>query len=490
MKFWTKIIFVLLLAVFVYLRIDPILNHTVPYTYDQGRDFQKAMEMLDAKRPTFIGPTTGIMGLFHGAWWYYLLAIPGLLTNGLPVGFYYFMLGLSIVGNVWFFLFLKKKFNDLTALLYLSIVSISPYFVHLGFTASNNIIVPYLVMSLIVLAYKLFQNKQKKWLYLLLGLNLSFILEFEVAFGLLLAPVFFLMAIVFKPVRKQIYNIKNLGLVLAGMLVPIIPRALFEIKNNFMQTKTLLGFFTNPKLHNPSPFKKMVADRIDLFVEYARGIPYEYSAVIAGLMAIFTIVVLFKRRKNNKMVGFTTYLATLMVFLFGISLMYKDNFWFNYYEGIQYVLLTLFLLAFYLLSKWNKNISYVIFALFLVINVLALNKYNSSKTVARIEGLAETEATFEYIHSKTGKNDYCLRIHTPPAIPHTYVYMMNWKARTQGYKISTYDFRNNECYFIVESDPYDFRVKKWREDNTPDGARLIEKKVLTGNVVIEKWALK
>lgn len=490
MKFWTKVIFVALLALFIYLRIDPILNHTVPYTYDQGRDFQKAMEMIDAGRPTFIGPTTGIMGLFHGAWWYYLLALPGILTNGLPIGFYYFMLVLSVIFNIWFFVFLRNKFNDLTALLYLSIVSISPYFVHLGFTASNNIIAPYLVMILIFLISGLFSNKQNKLFYLMLGLTLSFTLEFEVAFGLLLIPVFFLMAVIIKPIRAKIYQIKNLVLVLAGMIIPVIPRALFEIKNNFMQTRTLLGFFTNPKLHNPSPFKKMLADRIDLFVEYARGIPYEYSAVIAGLMALFTIVVLFARRKKNKEIGFTTFLTVLLVMLFSISLLYKDNFWFNYYEGIQYVFLTLFLIAFYLLSRWNKNASYIIFVLFLVINVLALNKYNSSKAVARLEGLAETEAAFEYIHSKTGKNDYCLRIHTPPAIPHTYVYLMNWKSRTQAYKISTYDFRNNECYFIVESDPYEFRVRKWREENTPEGAELIGKKILTDNVVIEKWALK
>ncbi len=489
MKIWTKIIFVALLAVFVYLRIDPILNHTVPYTYDQGRDFQKAMEMIDSGRPTFIGPTTGIMGIFHGAWWYYLLAIPGFLTGGLPIGFYYFMLALSVIFNVWFFVFLRKKFNDLTALLYLSIVSISPYFVHLGFTASNNIIAPYLVMTLIILISGLFSDKQKKSFYIMLGLILSFILEFEVAFGLLLIPVFFLMAAIFKSVRKKIYKINNLALVLMGMVIPVIPRALFEIKNNFLQTRTLLGFFINPKLHNPSPFKKMLTDRIDLFIEYIKGIPYEYSALIAGLMALFTLVILLVRRGKNKEMHFTTFLGVLLVLLFGISLLYKDNFWFNYYEGIQYVFLTLFLIAFYLMSKWNKNVSYIIFISFLVLNILAVNKYNQKK-VFRLEGLAQTEASFKYIHSKTGKEDYCLRIHTPPAIPHTYVYLMNWKSKTQGFKISSYNFRNDECYFIVESDPYEFRVKKWREDNTPEGAKLIEKKALSENVVIEKWALK
>lgn len=489
MKLWMKIVFVFLLGLFVYFMISPILDHTVPYTYDQGRDFQKAMEMIEAKRPTFIGPTTGVMGLFHGAWWYYLLAIPGLLTKGLPIAYYYFMLILALAGNLWFFQFLRKKFNDLTALMFLAIITISPYFLKLGFTASNNILAPYFVMSLIVFTSMVFDKSKNKWLYLLIGLNLAFVLEFEVSFGLLLIPVFFVSALLFKEMREKIYSLGNLLSVIVGMTIPVLPRALFEIKNGFMQTKTLIGFFIKPKLHNPSPFPKVFSDRVTLFIEYVRGIAYDYSLYIAGAMVIFALVILIVRWKKNKQIVFTSYLLVLIAMLFGISLLYKDNFWFNYYEGIQYLFVAVFLIAFYLLSKWKVKLAYLALAIFLVMNLVGLVRHQASNKT-QVIGLSEAEAVSDYINSKVGKNDYCLRIYTPPAIPHTHVYIMNWKSKTQGYKISTYNYRNNECFYIVEADPYKFRVTKWREENIPKEAKMVEKKDITKNVTVEKWVLK
>ena len=178
MKKWIRIIaFLSLLIIFVYLRLKPIINQTVPYTYDQGRDFLKAEEIVRFKNLTFIGPTTGIMGINHGAWWYYLLSIPYFIFNCWPMGFYYFMFFISLVGNLCFYYFLKKEFNLNTALLFLSIVSISPYFIPLSFFASNNIITPYIILFLIVSIYYLFKTKKYIWFFFL-ALSSGFVHEF------------------------------------------------------------------------------------------------------------------------------------------------------------------------------------------------------------------------------------------------------------------------------------------------------------------------
>ncbi len=490
MKKLYAVVFVLLIAAFVYFRLMPILNHAVPYTYDQGRDFLKAMEMVENKRPTFIGPTTGIMGVFHGAWWYYVLLVPNLLFKGEPIGFYYFMFAISIIGNVGFFIFLKKKFNDLTALLFLAVVAVSPYFIPLGFTASNNIVVPYLLIALIAVTVTMFEKEKKPSLYFLLGLTLTFILEFEVAFGLFIVPTYLLTTLLFKELRKGIYNLKSLFLLGSGLIIPLLPRILFELKNNFLQTKTVLGFLSQPKLHNPKPLHLVFGDRINLFLDYIKGIAYDHSTFIAIALAAFTIGALILYRKNNRMKPVTMFLSALIVLLFAVSLFYKDNFWFNYYEGIQYIFLTLFLIAFSLLMKRRPYVSYAILGFFVIVNLFAVYKDVVSVKNKQLIGLAEAEAVFDHIHAETGKNDYCLRIYTPPVIPHTYVYLMNRGAKVEGYKISTYNFRNNECYFIVESEPYAFRIKKWREDNTPPEAVIKSKKVLTDNVTVEKWVLK
>ena len=77
------ILFITFTALFIYFRIGSVIYKTVGYTYDQGRDFLKVSEIILQKNITFIGPTTGIEGLFHGAWYYYILTIPFIIFNAI-----------------------------------------------------------------------------------------------------------------------------------------------------------------------------------------------------------------------------------------------------------------------------------------------------------------------------------------------------------------------------------------------------------------------
>ena len=49
MKYFKFFLFLFVFFVFIYLRLTPIVNKTVPYTYDQGRDFLKAEEIIQSK---------------------------------------------------------------------------------------------------------------------------------------------------------------------------------------------------------------------------------------------------------------------------------------------------------------------------------------------------------------------------------------------------------------------------------------------------------
>jgi len=100
----------LILFFYLLIRFYNLLSHDVVYTYDQGRDFLKTTEVFLYKNPTFIGPTTGIMGLYHGAWWYYILGVPFFLTRGNPIAFYYFIFLITFFYQSFIFLFPKKNF--------------------------------------------------------------------------------------------------------------------------------------------------------------------------------------------------------------------------------------------------------------------------------------------------------------------------------------------------------------------------------------------
>src|SRR3990167_3204915 len=121
-------LFTFVIFLFCYFRLKPLYFQTVGYTYDQGRDFLKAAEIVLDKNITFIGPTTGIQGLFHGAWYYYLLIIPFLIFRGEPIGFYYFNFLIHFASFLFLAYHLKKHFGSLISLIISLIVATSPYF--------------------------------------------------------------------------------------------------------------------------------------------------------------------------------------------------------------------------------------------------------------------------------------------------------------------------------------------------------------------------
>src|SRR3989338_4096209 len=122
-------LFIFVIFLFCYFRLKPLYFQTVGYTFDQGRDFLKAAEIIRDRNITFIGPTTGIQGLFHGAWYYYLLVLPFLLFKGTPIGFYYFNFFIQFVSFVGFAFFLRKYFGSVISLIISYLLATSPYFI-------------------------------------------------------------------------------------------------------------------------------------------------------------------------------------------------------------------------------------------------------------------------------------------------------------------------------------------------------------------------
>lgn len=486
MKKWFNIIlFLLLLFIFSYLRLKSIINETIPYTYDQGRDFLKAEEIVRFKNLTFIGPTTGIMGIYHGAWWYYLLSIPYFVFNGWPMGFYYFMFLISLIGNISFFYFLKKEFSLKTAFLFLAIVSVSPYFIPLSFFVSNNIITPYIILAFIVSIYYLFKTKKLLWL-LLTGLMIAFIHEFEVAFGLFFIPFTIFLMLIFKTTKKLLASVKGMAFFVTGIFIAFLPRILFEIKNNFIQTKTLINFFLKPKLHNPKLVSEIFKDRISLFINYFKGIFIDYNSYLTILILLITIVVFLQYNKTLKKYSYLLFINLLILLLFIGSLFYKDNFWSNYYEGIQYLMLFILLIAFFILEKKGNIINVIIFTSYIMISCIFLTKELKNKN-NEIKDFKAIDTAIKYLYNKNSGQNFCLKIYTPPVVPYTYDYLTSYYSKIKNINRPLNDYIDNKCYFIIETDNYRFRIKEWRKNNIPkNGSKLSSYKV-NKDIEIELW---
>ncbi len=478
-------------ALFCYFRLKPIYFQTVPYTYDQGRDFLKAEEMVRYFNPTFIGPTTGIQGLHHGAWWYYFLSIVFFIFNGWPQGFYYGILFFTLLTTFLFFLFLKKNFHFLTALLFLLVVTVSPYFIRISFFPGNNILTPGAVLLFIYSVYKFFQNQKLKFIFLL-ALSLGLIFETEVSFGFFIIPPFILIALFFKEFRNLLKNKWFYLIFIIGIAIPFLPRLLFNLKNHFIEITDSIHFLKTTPPTNPQSLAGAAKGRVDLFVKYFQDVIYDHNGFVAiGVIVstLFGIIAAYKRLKQP-LKSSILFFPLIIIGTLAFSLLNKNNFfWDNYLEGIHYIYVFLILLGFEALLTLKRQswIAYLIVAAFALFSIIQLTKVDSKPTAI---GLRADVMTIDYLYKQTNNMDFCLRIYTPPIVPYTYIYLISYYSKVKKYKEPTQDFKNNMCWYIIDKESYQQRVIDWRKAQIPQNAKRIQLHTMENGVEVELWKIQ
>lgn len=485
-------VFFVFTAIFLYLRFLPISHESVPYTYDQGRDFLAARDMVLNRDLTLIGPTTGAGGVFHGAIWYYFLAIPFIFSGGDPSAFYAFIAFTALLQAALFSYFLYKKTHPLLALLFFGIVSISPYFIRTSIFAISSIMtLPFILLWMFSL-YQFLDTKRLSYLGLL-AFSTGMIIEGEVAFGMLLLPAWGITLLLTRQLRTFVGSVKKILAIGIGMGMALSLRILFELKYNFMQTRSMWAFRDTPGTHYMS-LKSAFFERIDLFTGYYADIfhnPLDGFGWLLLLAAGIGIYTGYKRYSEGEQLFVRLVAVLIPMLLLMASLYHKNAFWPYYYEGIQFFFLGLVMFGLYGLSLYKKPLALKLLTAFtlliLVTGVSLVYQKVMHPEKPRNEGLRLHSTIISYIHDQVGSKPYCLRIYTPPVITHTYSYLLDLHARTQGMTYPRTVFYKNECWYIIEHDENNERLDAWLKGNIPAEGEKLEEHRMSKDVVIQKW---
>lgn len=487
----------IILVAFFAVRLLPIIHQAVPFTYDQGRDFLKAYEIIAQHHLTFIGPTTGINGLFHGVWWYYMLGVFYFIFQGWPLGFYISLTMLFTVCAFAFSYFVFKRLGLLEAILFLSIVSISGYFTFISFFPANNSVTPLFVLLFIFSVYEFLRTKNNYFLWLVF-LSIGFIFETEVPFGLFLIPTFLLCIGIFPTLRSAIKNPRNILYSSVFLIIAFIPRILFEIKNHFLQTKIFINFFLHPTTYQASQsLSSVFFDRNVLFHNYVLDIFWGRNILLSllflgsAMYGYFLLIRSNKKNISNKEIY--TIFPFILVCLYIFSLLYKNNFfWANYFEGIQFIILFCFIQTIHIIhrSKMGSHFLSALVSLLVILNMITLFQTLSTKDI-NTNGLRAAELTIQTIQKEVGQQDFCLKIYTPPVIPFTYNYLLNYYTKNHTMRWPFDKPINNGCWYIVEKEQngvgFQARITVWRHENIPATAKKEKEYTLPNGTLVEYW---
>ncbi len=281
-----KLVVVILLSIFVLafvLRISG-LDQNLLFGFEQGRDALKAQDIHSFRDIVLIGPKTDIDGIFHGVWYYYLVAILYLVSQGDPVLVVYELAALNalsvfVVYAIARNLNMSKPMSVIASLFVAVSFNIVIYARWLSNVSPSILVVACFMLSVILLVKN---RKDIYWIPTFFFFALLF--HFELLHGLYAT----VLLLVISPVYRLKLFTKNWWIGL-GLFVAInIPFVIFDIKNQFILSKGVIHYLTTSNL-SPKPFHAITVYTLGLIQEITTT--FHTKMATAPFLAFFVLLI-------------------------------------------------------------------------------------------------------------------------------------------------------------------------------------------------------
>lgn len=426
------------------LRIYLILRDSVPFAYDMGRDLLWAKDIVFYQTPTLIGPAASIWGVYFGPLWFYFLSVPLWISGGHPLSAVFATTLTIIATGMLSYLLFKKYLGRLYAFTLSVIILFSATLINISTFAFHANVLPLLTLSMI---YFCFLATVKKPIYIaaaFLAVSLMFHADPAPAVVFTIVPIFIFFY--FKLYRKKVTRgesqddrwwVKLVSLSIVSYLLPLAPLILFELRNNFIQTKSLMAYFLgqNSSLSGQLPFLERVTNRLSIFSEFFTTSFAAGNIVLTILFLVFFAVGIYQFLKMNKDKNLSTLfkinaLVLITVFLiFTVVFTVEVKNWYLY--GLPVILA--FLLTFATIGLGRARAILPLFLIiYLVANILPFLK-DERTTAARADpaNLANQLAALSAIYNdaqKTPQRAFSVYVFTPSIYDYHYQYLFWWQG--------------------------------------------------------------
>jgi len=387
-----------------------------------AKDSLIMLEMFQYHDPSLVGATTSIPGLFNGPIWYYLAVIPNIILRFNPFG--------SVVA-VWILVLiniylLKRYTNNFIVFIYAVSVGL------IG--AQQNAWIPYLtthvMVPILLLLLNLKSNKKINNLQIfLLGFLSSLFFHSQAAFGI----VFIIILPVILYLKRIKISFKQIFIGIGGFFLSLSPLILFELKNNFIQSKAVINFIldfgTQSKIIEPnsSGFKRIIEIASEMLNVAGQSIfPIELG-YFGGFVALIIFIIYLKKKENNQDI---LILASLILGTFFLYLILPAK---AYYLVALYPV-WIYLFGTYIYKYQKKYVSPLVILFLVLASVQLVNSRNTynhlsdSSTSLYSSKLAAVNKAYELVEGKPFRSYQFV----PAVYDYTYQYIYlqnNFKGR-------------------------------------------------------------
>lgn len=487
-----KILPITLIAFLVFLSLIPrsveVINGNFLFLFDQGRDYMAVKSIVADHKPTLIGAeigygVAGFQGIFHGPFYFYLLAVPFILFNGNPYGGLLLMFAFGILTIVLSFFFAKKALGTMGGIIMTLLVAASPPLI----AQSRFIWSPHLASFFIVLAfYFIYHAHKRKGISIFFAAFFSgFLYNFEMAITVpfCIALTIYMLFIV------KLRQLKQYAFLLSGFAAAFLPFILFEIRHGFQALRGAMSYlFTSGQTVSFQP-------ELPGLFEYTflDSFPRQPIFPLTLLIPVFILVVLFfamkEKRKDVKL--FLHFLLLLIVITFVIFLFIRTHIFEYYLIHINFVFI--FLFSYVLTASYKKReIHFKLLLTAFFITFLFFGTSYAIRTFTRdisdYGGMVKIQGkidVLDYIYTDAQGEQFGLFIFSPPIYTYPYDYLIWWYGmRKYGYV--PHREKRGVFYLLIERDSSQpWTYKGWLETVIETG-KVVKEIELPSGFILQK----
>ncbi|KKQ18528.1 hypothetical protein A2617_02475 [Candidatus Daviesbacteria bacterium RIFOXYD1_FULL_41_10] len=467
-----KVLFIILFFLIsgVIYRLHLTWDNNFLFNIDNARDWVDVREMVLLQKPRLTGPTSAIEGVYTGPAWYYLLAIPFILSGGHPYGPIVMEIILWAVGG-FFLLKLVSKYGILPMIFAGAIWLYSNYIVLATLYSFNPNPVTLLAPLFIYLLIKYLETNKLFYClstFLLGGLFFNF----ELNFGIFVVPIIIISILL---TRKN-YLLKSINFYLgfAVFLLTLLPQVLFDLKHNFIMSKSLLRYLTDSSIPKPAfnPLKRfsIIYDAfynviVPTFVNFK-----PITQIVLLLSAFFTARFILQRPKIKDHLISISLSVILVPFVLYVFMPVTVNSWHLGAEMAAIIILSAIMLS--VISRLHSFGQVTVYALCASLTFYIANDFiNHLKTLnqksADVSNFGNELAAVDYVYQKAEGKNFKVYEYIPSIIDYPYQYIFYWRG------LSKYDYVPKDYAYLPGMPPYIANKEKLPQGKKPEDSGLV-----------------
>jgi len=428
---------------------------------DSARDFVDVREMVELNKPRLTGPTSAIEGVYTGPAWYYLLAIPYIITGGNPYGGILMEIVLWLIGG-YFLLKISSGYGKLSTISSGLLWGFSPYIVLLTEYTFNPNPVTLLFPLWVYLLFQYLKTNRIFFSFLLFFLSGIFF-NFEMNVGFLLPSVILVSILIWD---VKLLKSKNFWLGLIGFLICLLPQIIFDLKHQNIMSKNLLNFLSQSSGVKTNYIIKFIGllqnytNQINatLFNQPLLTLAFKYLVVFLITKLIYTRTL---KKDLYQLIIFSIFITSLLVYLI---LPVTVNAWHLGFIVVSGIITISFLTSH---IKPLAIVTPLFIAYFSLLAIVNFFQHDFNKLSTDQSNFKNETKVIDYIYNKAGEKNFRVYTHIPSVYDYPYQYLFWWYGKNK------YGFLPKEYTYLPDKPPYIPSQDKFQNNTAKPDSNLV-----------------